>query len=164
MLTKLREQYYSSNFKQHEFIAAKWQTTSCGKGDTILPRKKKLICKIKGCRTCEHPCHLKKNEKKLCQEMSKYQMQDVDSIARRDVFLVIAQISKLIYLWSHEMATVKNIRRECGINSAHTLKDWSSCLLSTYSDSFRYRPGNTRESSALSRWHRCISTKIIHIR
>ena len=63
MLTKLREQYYSSNFKQQEFIAAKRQTTICGKGDTILPRKK-LIGKIKSCQTCEHPCHFKKNEKK----------------------------------------------------------------------------------------------------
>ena len=32
---------------------------------------------------------LKKNEKKLCLEMSKYQMQDVDCIARRDVFLPV---------------------------------------------------------------------------
>ena len=51
--------------------------------------------------------------------MSKYQMQDVDCIAWRDVFLpvqlAIAQTLKLIYLWAHEMATVKNIRRECGI-------------------------------------------------
>ena len=30
--------------------------------------------------------------------------------------LAISQILKLIYLWSHEMATVKNIRRECGFN------------------------------------------------
>ena len=29
--------------------------------------------------------------------------------------LAIAQILKLIYLWAHEMATDKNIRRECGI-------------------------------------------------
>ena len=82
-------------------------------------------------------------------------MQDVNCIARRDVFLPvqtgIAQILKLIYLWSHEMATVKNIRQECGINSAHTLTDWSSCVLSAYSDSFHYRLGNARESSALSR-------------
>ena len=84
--------------------------------------------------------------------MSKYQMQEVDCIGRRDVFLPVqtGQILKLIYLWSHEMATVKNVRRECGINSAHTLTDWSSCILSAYSDSFRYRPGNARESSALS--------------
>ncbi len=85
----------------------------------------------------------KKNEKKLCLEMSKYQMQDVDCRSK----LAIAQILKLIYLWSHEMATVKNIR----INSVHTLIDWSSCVLSAYSDSFRYRPENARESSALSR-------------
>ena len=31
----------------------------------------------------------KKNEKKLCLEMSKYQMQDVDCIALRDVFLPV---------------------------------------------------------------------------
>ena len=65
--------------------------------------------------------------------------------------LAIAQILKLKYLWSHEMATVKNIRRECGINSTHTLIDWSSCVLSAYFDSFRYRPVNAHESSALSR-------------
>ena len=66
------------------------------------------------------------------------------------VKMAIAQMLKLIYLWSHEMAMVKNIRRECGIKSAHTLTGWSSCVLSAYSDSFRYRPGNARESSALS--------------
>ena len=31
----------------------------------------------------------KKNEKKLCLEMSKYQMQDEDCIAQRDVFLSV---------------------------------------------------------------------------
>ena len=41
--------------------------------------------------------------------------------------LTIAQMLKLIYLWSHEMATVKNIRRECGINSADTLT--SGCVM-----------------------------------
>ena len=163
MLTKLREEYYSSHFKQHEFIAAKRQTTICGKGDTILSRKKKLIGEIKSCRTCEHPCHLKKNEKNLCLEMSKYKMQDV---LREGTFfsrskVAIAQILKLIYLWSHEMATVKNIRRECTINSAHNLTDWASCVLSAYSNSFRYRPRKDRESSALSRSHRCISTSFL---
>ena len=39
--------------------------------------------------------------------------------------LGFAQILKLIYLWSHKMATVKNIRREGGINTADTLTDWS---------------------------------------
>ena len=48
-------------------------------------QEKKLIGKIKSCRTCEHPCHLKK----LCLEMSKYQMQVVHYIARRDVFLPV---------------------------------------------------------------------------
>ena len=64
--------------------------------------------------------------------------------------LAIAQILKLIYLWSHEMARVKNIRQECDINSAHTLTDWSSCLLSAYSDSFRYQPGNPRLAFGIS--------------
>ena len=61
----LGEQYYSNNFKQHEFIAAKRKTTISWKGDTILPRKKKLISKIKSCRTDEHPCHLKTWEKTM---------------------------------------------------------------------------------------------------
>ena len=52
--------------------------------------KKQLIGKIKICRTCEHPYHSKKKKKKkLCLEMSKYQKQDVDCIARRDVFLPV---------------------------------------------------------------------------
>ena len=32
-------------------------------------QEKNLIGKIKSCRTCEHPYHLKKNEEKLCLEM-----------------------------------------------------------------------------------------------
>ena len=34
-------------------------------------QEKNLIGKIKSCRACEHPCHLKKkkNEEKLCLEM-----------------------------------------------------------------------------------------------
>ena len=40
--------------------------------------------------------------------------------------LGIDQILKFIYLWSHNMATVKNIRRESGINSVHTLTDWKN--------------------------------------
>ena len=51
---------------------------SVEKGDTILPRKD-LLAKLKV--AGEHPCHLKKNEKKLCL--------DVDCIARRDVFLPV---------------------------------------------------------------------------
>ena len=32
-------------------------------------KKKTLIGKIKSCPLCEHPCHLKENEEKLCLEM-----------------------------------------------------------------------------------------------
>ena len=100
----------------------------------------------------------KKKEKKLCLQMSKIPNAGRGLHCAKVRFfprskLAIAQILKLIYLWSHEMATVKNVRRGCGINSAHTLTDWSSCILSAYSDSFCYRPGNARESLAL-----CIST------
>ena len=42
-MTKFREQNNSINFKQHEFIAAKRETTIYGKSDTILSRKKKLV-------------------------------------------------------------------------------------------------------------------------
>ena len=38
----------------------------------------------------------------------------------------------------------------------------SACLnfVPEYSDSFRYRPGNARKSSAFFQWHRCISADI----
>ena len=39
----------------------------CRNGDPILPRKN-IIGKIKSCRACEHPCHLKKNEGKFMPE------------------------------------------------------------------------------------------------
>ena len=101
--------------------------------------------KIKSCRTCKHPCHLKKMRKSYAWRCRNTKCRTWTALREGTFFsrskLAIVQISKLIYLWSHEMATVKNIRRECGINSAHTLTDWSSCVLSAYSDSFRYRPG-----------------------
>ena len=117
-------------------------------------QEKKLISKIKSCRTCEHPRHLKK-EKSYAWRCRNTKCIMWASLREGTFFsrskLTMAQILKLIYLWSHKMATVKNIRRECGIKSAHTLTDWSPCVLSAYPDSFRYRPGNARESSALSR-------------
>ena len=118
-------------------------------------QEKKLIGKIKSCRTCEHPCPMRKMRKNYAWRCRNIKCRTWTALREGTFFsrskLAIAQISKLIYLWSNEMATVKNIRRECGINSAHTQTDWSSCVLSAYSDSFRYRPGNAHESSALSR-------------
>ena len=32
-------------------------------------QEENFIGKIKSCRACEHPCHLKKDEEKLCLEM-----------------------------------------------------------------------------------------------
>ena len=116
-------------------------------------QEKKKIGKTKSCWTCEHSCHLKRMIKSYACRCRNTKCRMWTALREGTFFsrskLAIAQILKLIYLWSHEMATVKNIRRECGINS--TLTDWYSCVLSAYSDSFRYRPGIARESSALSR-------------
>ena len=54
--------------------------------------------------------------------------------------LGIDQIIKLIYLWLHEMATVKNIRRECGINSSHTLTDWKNFMRDIHAEYFLRNP------------------------
>ena len=117
-------------------------------------QEKNLLAIFKSCRTCEHPCHLKKMRKSYAWRCRNTKCWTWTALREGTFFsrskLAIAQILKFIYLWLHEMATVKNMRRERGINSVHTLTDWSSCILSTYTDSFRYRPGNARETSAIS--------------
>lgn len=46
--------------------------------------------------------------------------------------LTIKVILKLIYLWAFELATEKNVRRECGISSSHTITDWKNFLRLDY--------------------------------
>ena len=61
-------------------------------------QEKKLIGKLESYRIYEHPLHLKKKWEKLRLEMSKYKMQDVDCIARRDVFLSVCGRTKWLQL------------------------------------------------------------------
>ena len=100
MLTKLREQYYSRNFKQHEFIAAKQQSVE--KVIQFCQEKKKLIGKIKSCRTCEHPCLFKKMRKKFAWKCRNTKCTTRTALCEGTFFsrstLAIAQILRLIYL------------------------------------------------------------------
>ena len=86
-----------------------------------LCQEKRLIGKIKSCRTCEHPCHLKKMRKSYAWRCRNTKCRTWTALREGTFFswskLAIAQILKLIYLWLHVMATVKNIRQEYGINS-----------------------------------------------
>ena len=84
-------------------------------------QEKKMMGKIKIYRTCQHPCHLKKMRKSHAWTCRNTKCRTWTALREGTFFsrskLAIAQILKLIYLWSHEMAIVTNIRRECGINS-----------------------------------------------
>ena len=79
--------------------------------------------------------------------MSKYQMQDVDCIARKNVFLPI-QTGHNSYI-KIDISVVA--RDGYSLKYKTRVQHQLTCVLSAYSDSFRYRPGNARESSALLR-------------
>ena len=107
-------------------------------------QEKNLIGKIKSCRACKHPCNLKKMRKSYAWRCQNTKCRTWTALREGTFFsrskLGIDQILKFLYLWSHEMASVKNIRRECGINSAHTLTEWKNLMRDICAEYFLRNP------------------------
>lgn len=54
--------------------------------------------------------------------------------------LAMACIIKIIYLWAFERASKKDLQRECGVKSAHTIADWKKFLRDICQDHFVRNP------------------------